>query len=197
MPRVVVFNSVTLDGYFTGEHGDLSWAHRAESQDSEWTAFVAENAKGGGVLVFGRVTYDMMAGYWPTPDALKNNPTVAERMNALPKVVFSKTLNQAEWSNTRLVKGDPAAEMRRMKQAPGPDMAIMGSGTIVSQLAQEGLIDEFQLVVIPVALGKGRTMFEGVKWTLNLKPIRTRTFRNGNVLLCYGPVAEGGAAGRS
>jgi dihydrofolate reductase len=189
MPRLMVFNSVTLDGYFTGQNGDLSWAHSKDSQDAEWTAFVAENAKGGGVLVFGRITYQMMAGYWPTPDALKNNPTVAEQMNALPKVVFSKSLTKAEWSNTRLVKGDPATEMRMMKQASGRDMVIFGSGTIVSQLAQEDLIDEYQFVVIPVVLGKGRTMFEGVKRTLNMKPTKTRTFRNGNVLLSYEPAS--------
>lgn len=189
MPKLVVFNSVTLDGYFTGEHGDLSWAYTRGSQDAEWQSFVAENAKGEGVLVFGRITYDMMVSYWPTQAALNNDPIVAERMNALPKVVFSRTLSQAAWNNTTLVKGDPAAEMRKLKQAPGPDMVILGSGSIVSQLAQEGLIDEFQLVVKPVVLGKGRTMFEGVKQMMTLKPTRTRSFGNGNVLLCYEPGA--------
>ena len=77
MPKLVVFNQVTLDGYFAGENGDLSWAHARESQDAEWKAFVAENARGGGVLVFGRITYEMMASYWPTSAALKNDPIVA------------------------------------------------------------------------------------------------------------------------
>ena len=189
MPKLVVFNQVTLDGYFAGENGDLSWAHARESQDAEWKAFVAENARGGGVLVFGRITYEMMASYWPTSAALKNDPIVAKRMNALPKVVFSRTLDKASWNNTTLVKSDPAAEMRELKQAPGQDMAIMGSGSIVSQLAQAGLIDEYQIVVNPVVLGKGRTMFEGVKKMLTMKPTRTRVFRNGNVLQCYEPVA--------
>jgi len=188
MPKLVVFNSVTLDGYFTGVNGDLSWAYTRGSQDAEWQSFVAENAKGEGVLVFGRITYDMMVSYWPTQAALNNDPIVAERMNALPKVVFSRTLSQAAWNNTTLVKGDPAAEMRKLKQAPGPDMVILGSGSIVSQLAQEGLIDEFQLVVKPVVLGEGRTMFEGVKQMLTLLPTRTRSFGNGNVLLCYAPL---------
>ena len=185
MRKLLVFNSVTLDGYFAGTDGDISWAHKA---DAEWNAFVAENAKGGGVLVFGRITYELMIAYWPTPDALKNDPIVAERMNSLPKVVFSRTLDNVSWNNTKLVKGDLAAEIRKMKNEPGQDMAIFGSGSIVSQLAQEGLIDEYQIVVNPVVLGKGRTMFDGIKENLTLKLTKTRTFGNGNVFLCYEPV---------
>jgi dihydrofolate reductase len=188
MRRLIVFNNVTLDGYFTDARGDMSWAHRT-TPDAEWNAFVAGNAKGESVLVFGRVTYEMMAGYWPTPAAAKNDPVVAERMNNLPKVVFSRTLDQASWSNTKLVKGDPVAEIRKMKKEPGPDMAIMGSGRIVSQLAPERLIDEYQIVVVPVVLGKGRTIFDGIKETLALKLTKTRTFGNGNVFLCYEPMA--------
>lgn len=192
MPKLIVFNQVSLDGYFTGENGDLSWAHARNREDPEFQSFVAENAQGGGVLVFGRVTYEMMASYWPTPAALQNDPVVAQQMNALPKLVFSRTLSQAGWNNTTLVKGDPAAEMRRRKQAPGQDMVVMGSGTLVAQLAQAGLIDEYQLVVIPVVLGKGRTMFEGVHQMLSMKPTRTRTFRNGNVFLTYEPASVAG-----
>lgn len=187
MPRLIVFNSVTLDGYFTDKHGDMSWAH--QPSDPEWDEFVEGNASAGGVLVFGRVTYEMMKSFWPTPTALQHFPVVAERMNSLPKVVFSRTLEQADWNHTRLVKGDLAAEIRRMKEGPGEDMAIMGSGSIVSQLAQEKLIDEFQMVLNPIVLGQGRTMFDSVKEKLAMKRTRTRTFGNGNVLLCYEPAA--------
>jgi dihydrofolate reductase len=187
MRRLVVFNNVTLDGYFSGMNGDISWAKG--HQDAEFKAFAAENAKGGGVLVFGRITYELMMSYWPTPAASKNDPIVAERMNNLPKVVFSRTLNKASWNNTKLVKGDVAAVIRKMKKEPGEDMAIMGSGTVVSQLAQVGLIDEYQIVVNPVVLGRGRTMFDGVEEKLSLKLTNTRTFGNGNVLLCYEPIA--------
>jgi len=188
MRKLAVFNNVTLDGYFADSNGDMRWAHR-ESQDAEFNAFVAENASGGGELVFGRITYALMASYWPTPLAMKNDPVVAEGMNKLPKVVFSRTLDKASWSNTKLVKGDVAAAMRKMKNEPGKDLAILGSGSIVSQLAQEGLIDEFQVMVNPVVLGKGRTMFDGVEKKLNLKLTRTRAFGTGNVLLCFEPVA--------
>ncbi len=188
MRRLVVFNNVTLDGYFTGISGDFSWAH-AGSDDAEFQKFIEENARGGGELLLGRITYELMASYWPTPMAAKNDPIVAERMNNLPKIAFSRTLKSASWSNTKLVTDDIAAEVRKMKQQPGPGMAILGSGSIVAQLAPQGLIDEYQIVVNPVVLGKGRTMFDGIKGRLDLKLIRTRTFRNGKVFLCYEPAA--------
>jgi dihydrofolate reductase len=184
MRKLLVFNNVTLDGYFSDVNGDMSWAH---SQDPEWQAFTSENAKGESQMLFGRKTYDLMASFWPTPQGMKAFPSVAEAMNKAPKVVFSRTLDKATWNNTRLVKTDPAAEVRRLKNEPGPGMVIFGSGTIVSLLPQEGLIDEFQIVVIPIVLGKGKSMFAGVKDKLSLKLIKTRSFGNGNVLLCYEP----------
>ena len=186
MRKVVAFEQVSLDGYFVDANGDMSWAHK---QDAEWNAFAASNASGGGALLFGRVTYELMASFWPTPAAKDRAPVVAEGMNNLPKVVFSRTLEQASWKNTKLVKGDLAVEVRKMKHEPGPDMAILGSGSIVSQLAQVSLIDEFQIVVNPIVLGKGRTLFDGVTQKLPLKLINTRAFGNGNVVLYYEPMA--------
>ena len=186
MRRLGVFNQVSLDGYFVDMNGDIGWAK--DHQDPEWSEFVTGNASGTGVLVFGRITYQLMAGFWPTPVAIQSMPSVAEAMNGMPKVVFSRTLDQASWNNTRLVKEDPVVEMRKMKKEPGPDMVILGSGSIVSQLAPEALIDEYQIVVNPIVLGKGRTMFERIRERVALKPTRTRTFGNGNVLLCYEPM---------
>ena len=188
MRRLAVFNNVTLDGYFAGVNGDFSWAHSGY-EDANFNAFVADNARGGGQLLLGRITYELMAGYWPTPDAIKNDPIVAEGMNNMPKVVFSRTLGKVSWNNTKLVKGDIASEIRKMKQEPGKDMAILGSGSIVSHLAPEGLIDEYQIVLNPVVLGRGRTMFDGLKEKLVLKLTETRTFGNGKVFLRYEPMA--------
>jgi len=188
MRKLVVFNHVSLDGYFVDANGDMSWA-KADHNDPEWGAFVAENASGEGTLLFGRVTYELMTRYWPTPMANKNDPALAERMNKLPKVVFSRTLDKPSWNNTKLVKGDLVSEIRKMKQEPGEGMVILGSGSVVSQLATHRLIDEYQMVMNPVVLGKGRTMFDGVKEKLNLKLAKTRTFRNGNAYLCYQPIA--------
>ena len=154
MPKLIVFNHVTLDGYFVGPNGDFSWAHTG-NDDPEYSAWVAENASGGGQLLFGRITYQMMASYWPTALADQHNPVVAEAMNSTRKVVFSRTLDQALWNNTKLVKGDLVSEVRKMKEEAGPGIAILGSGSIVSQLAPEHLIDEYQMVLDPVALGTG------------------------------------------
>lgn len=186
MRRLVIFNNVTLDGYFTSADGDFSWAHGGDP-DPEFDAFVAGNAAGGGELLFGRITYQMMAGYWPSPQALQNDPVVAERMNALPKVVFSRTLESASWNNAQLVKGEPVAAVAAMKEAPGDDLVVLGSGTIVAQLATAGLVDEFQLVVHPVILGAGRTLFEGISERLCLNLASSRSFPGGKVLLAYEP----------
>ena len=186
MRRLAVFNNVSLDGYFVDRRGDMSWAH---SQDEEWRAFASENAKGGGELLFGRITYELMANFWPTPAAKQMNPAVAEGMNNLPKVVFSRTLEQVTWNNTRLLKGDLATEVRKLKSEAGPDIVILGSGSIVSQLAQEGLIDEYQIVVHPIVLCQGRTLFQGGKNRLRLRLSQSRAFGNGNAVLYYKPVA--------
>jgi len=182
MRKLTAFENVSLDGYFVDARGDMSWAHK---QDPEWNEFASSNAKGGGMLLFGRVTYDMMASFWPTPAARERLPEVAQAMNAQPKVVFSRTLAKAAWENTTIVNGDLVAEVRRMKEASGPGMVILGSGTIVAQVAQARLIDELQLVVNPVVLGKGRTLFEGVQERIGLTRTNTRTFANGNVVLSY------------
>jgi dihydrofolate reductase len=182
MQRLSAFTMVSLDGFFAGADGDLSWAH---ANDPEWNTFVQGNASGGGTLVFGRKTYELMTRYWPTPTAMRNEPVVAERMNSGPKVVFSRTIDEASWSNTRLVKGDLASEIRRMKKETGKGIVILGSGSIVSQLSQEDLIDEYQVVVYPIVLGEGKRFFGGVTKRVPLRLTKARAFSNGNVVLWY------------
>ena len=186
MRKLIVFNHISLDGYFVDAKGGMSWA-KTRDNDAEWNAFVAENAKGGGPLVFGRVTYELMASYWPTPMATQHDSVVAKRMNNLPKIVFSRTLDKAAWKNTTLVRGDLATEVRRLKNESGEGMAILGSGSLVSQLAQQGLIDEYHMVLDPIILGRGRTMFDSVTQQLNLKLTKTRSFKNGNIFVSYEP----------
>jgi dihydrofolate reductase len=182
MRKLMVFNNVSLDGYFTDASGDMSWAHK---QDPEWNSFTAENAGGEAELVFGRITYDMMASFWPTPQAMQMMPAVADGMNRMRKSVFSRTLDKTSWQNTRVIKGDLATEVRRMKQETGPNMLLMGSGQIIAQLTEAQLIDEYQIVVTTTVLGRGRTMFEGVTNRPNLCLTKTRSFNNGNVVLWY------------
>jgi dihydrofolate reductase len=185
MRNVLVYNQVSLDGYFTDANGDMSWAHRS---DPEWNAYVRDNVKdsGGGELLFGRVTYAMMAGFWPTPAGKAAEPVVAEAMGRLSKIVFSRTLDKVSWENTRLVKTGPVEEVRRLKKEAGQTLVVMGSGSIVAQLAAHGLVDEYQLIVNPIVLGKGRTLFDGVERPFSLKLKSTRAFTNGNVVLTYG-----------
>jgi dihydrofolate reductase len=191
MSRLISFTTISVDGFFTASDLDFRWAHNP-IQDKAWDSFVAGNAQGGGRLLFGRVTYDTMKSYWPTPAATQNNPVVAQGMNSAHKVVFSRRLDQAAfskaaWNNTQLIQSNLVQEVSKLKQDSREGMAILGSGSIVSQLAQAGLIDEFQIVIAPVVLGKGRTLFSDLKQHLNLKLTESRSFSNGNVFLRYEP----------
>lgn len=183
MRRVIVSMMVTLDGFIAGPNGEIDW----HNVDDEFNEYAIELLNSVDTLLFGRVTYQGMASYWPTPMATTDDPIVAAKMNSLPKVVFSHTLETVEWQPTRLAKGNLADEIATMKQQPGGDMVIFGSGSIVSALAQLGLIDEYRLFVNPVVIGDGQSLFSGITERLNLKLVSTRPFRSGNVLLQYQP----------
>jgi dihydrofolate reductase len=152
----------------------------------EQNDFAAENSQSGAILLFGRVTYEMMVSYWPTPEAKKNAPDIAEGMNKAEKIVFSKTLKKAEWDNTRIVKDNIEEEVKKLKQA-GKNMTILGSGSIVNQLAEKGLIDEYLLMIHPVAIGNGTPFLKDIHRKLDLELTNTRSFKNGTVLLSYRP----------
>ena len=146
MRKLSVFNLITLDGYFAGSGGDISW----HMVDNEFQELANAAANSGNTLLFGRKTYELMASYWPTPAGLQDDPIVAEGMNKLEKIVFSRSLDRVDWHNSRLVKGDLLDEIRRLKVGVGSDLTILGSGSIVAQLAQVELIDEYQLLLNPV-----------------------------------------------
>src|SRR6266566_2618557 len=137
---------------------------------------------------FGRVTYDMMASFWPTPMGKSTNPVFAEALNNTPKIVFSKTLKRADWQNTEVVQELTKDEILKLKQLPGENMMIFGSGTLVEQLTKLGLIDEYQLLLNPIVLGKGKPLFKDTTDRMNLTLVRAKTFKSGIVLLQYQPV---------
>jgi dihydrofolate reductase len=184
MNKLSSFTFLTLNGFYKGPGEDISWHRHGEEEST----FAAEGAGSDSILVFGRVTYQMMAGYWPTPMALQQNPAVARGMNQSEKIVFSRTLQKAEWANTRVVTANLAEEIRRLKTEGGKDLTILGSGSIVTQLAAEGLIDAYQVMINPVALGRGTTLFAGLEGKLDLQLTGSRVFKSGVVLLNYKPV---------
>ena len=177
---------VTLDGFFAGPNGEIDW----HVVDEEFNEFAIEQLNTVDVLLFGRKTYELMASYWPTPAAATNDPIVADKMNRLPKIVFSRTLSSVQWQNTRLVKENIAEEIAKLKQQPGKDLIIFGSSDLAVTFIQYGLLDECRIMVNPVVLGSGKPLFKGIKDRLNLNPLRTKTFRSGNVLLYYEPVKK-------
>jgi len=176
---------MTLDGYIAGEGSDISW-HMVDDEFQE-LANAASNS--GNTLLFERITYELMAGFWPTAEAITADPVVAAGMNKAEKIAFSRTLNKAEWNNTRLVKDDMIGEVKRLKEPAGKDLTVLGSGNIVSQLAQEGLIDEYSVLLNPVVIGTENGVRRPEEM-LALKLIETRRFRNGNVLLRYEPAGK-------
>jgi len=180
MRKLRAYNFLSLDGYYTSKDGDTSWhVHGAEE-----AAYAAESLSVRDVLVFGRKTYEMMASFWPTEMAMKQMPDVARGMNDSSKIVFSKTMPSAAWHNT-IVMTDLIADMKRLKQENGADMTILGSGSVIAQLAAARLIDEYQFMIDPVVLGAGRSPFHGLPELQRLKLIENRQFSSGVVLLSY------------
>jgi dihydrofolate reductase len=183
MRQLISFNLMTLDGFFEGPDHDINW-HNVDKEFDEFSIAQLETA---GMLLFGRVTYELMAGYWPSEAGLKDDPVVANWMNSLPKVVFSRTLNKAVWNNTRLVKTDIAGEIAKLKQQPGKDLFLFGSADLATTLIKLGLIDEYRILLNPIVLGKGSPLFKGVEKPFKLSLIKTRAFQNGNIMLYYQP----------
>jgi dihydrofolate reductase len=188
MRKLYSFNMVTVDGYFEGGPWAIDW-HRV---DAEFNDFAVAQLHSTGALLFGRVTYQGMASFWPTPSAIENDPEVAGVMNGISKIVFSKTLEKAEWNNSRLVRDHIAEEVGKLKEQSGEDLGVFGSANLLSTLIRLNLVDEHRVMVNPIVLGKGTPLFQTSE-RLPLRLASTRTFGNGNVLLCYQPERNGHA----
>jgi dihydrofolate reductase len=183
MRNVVLSMQVSLDGFIARPKGELDW-HLVDGEVNEYAKDLLNSFD---TLVFGRVTYELMASYWPT--AITNDPAeaqIAERLNTLPKVVFSRTLKKVEWRNSRLAQGGIVEEILKMKEQPGKDIGIGGT-SIVTVLAPLGLIDEYRILLVPVVLGSGKPLFNDIKDRIDLKLRTTKTFGSGLVLLDYQP----------
>jgi dihydrofolate reductase len=184
MRRLIMWNMVTLDGYFEGSKSwDIGWHELGWGEELERLSI--EQTGAADMILFGRVTYEGMAAYWPSATG-----EVADIVNAIPKVVFSKTLARADWNNTRLVSGDAGQEVLRLKQQPGKELLIFGSAQLTASLMRAGLIDEYRLGLNPVVLGAGRPLFQSEAGGMKMKLLEARALQTGCVLLRYAPRRE-------
>jgi dihydrofolate reductase len=192
MRKIIMFNRVSADGYFADEHGGLDWTVADDELDRE----AAQGMPGAGAMLFGRKTYDLFEAFWPhaadeDPHAAgRRNPSIkkmADWINAAQKIVFSKTRQQVTWRNSRLLHHFDPAEIQALKQEPGTDMLVFGSGSLVSLLSQHHLIDEYRFIVGPLLLGKGQAMLRDMPRSLRLNLKELKQYGSGNVRLCYVP----------
>ena len=156
---------ITIDGFFEGLNQSIEW----HNVDEEFNEFAIEQLNSADMLFFGRVTYELMAGYWPTVNAATDDPVVAYKMNTLSKIVFSKTLEKADWENTRLIKENLKEEIIKLKNQSGKNILIFGSADLAASLREMGLIDEFRIIINPIVIGQGKPLFVNMKSDLNLR----------------------------
>jgi len=183
MRLLYAFLVMTVDGFYEGPEGEFDWPNVHD----EFNQHSVTNLNDTGLIVFGRVTYEGMASYWTTAAAREGDPTIAPLMNEIPKAVVSTTLEEATWSNTILINGDVAAAISRLKSEQGKSIGVFGSPNLTFSLVEMGLVDELRLMIHPVALGRGKSIFATMNGRLTLALIRTTTFESGNVLLTYRP----------
>ncbi len=183
MRKLILQMMVSVDGYFEGPRRELDW-HNVDAEFNDLAISFLDTVD---ALLFGRVTYELMANYWPTREAMKDDPIVAGKMNALRKIVVSKTLPKVDWNNSTLLGGDLIEEVRKLKQQPGKNIALFGSSDVAVALVPHGLIDEYRILVNPWILGAGKSLFNGLACRQKLTLVESKSYRSGNVLLCYRP----------
>lgn len=179
--------NVTLDGYMSGSECELDWHFQYWTKDMAAT-FCEELSKADTILL-GRVTYNAMARYWPSkvayPSLRGEDVAFANMMNSVTKIVFSKTITSPEWSNSKLANGNLEDEINLLKQELGKDIIVYGSGRLVTSLIKSGMVDEYQLWLHPVVLGKGKPLFKSIHSRLYMKIVNIKAFSSGVVILYY------------
>lgn len=185
MRKLVLFMHISLDGFAADENSGLRWI----SYDKELQQYADGIVATVGSPVYGRVTYELMAGYWPTvlndPDANDRDRAHAKWVDRATKFVFSRTMQRADWNNTIVISNNIAEEINKLKQQPGKDLVIFGSPGLAHSLMELDLIDEYQLTLNPVLLGKGIPAFRNIKEKTSLKLIKSTPLQNGVIGLHY------------
>lgn len=181
MRQIYSFVFTTLDGYDADVEGGLDWFRT----DEEFERYSRAQGEAIDTIVMGRRTFELMAAYWPTEEARREDPVVAGFMNELPKIVPSRTLTSHWWGPTTFVPDGIAEYLAELRTRPGKDIAIFGSSTLVGALLPTGVVDELRVIVNPVVLGAGRSVFAGAAGPVVLRRTGVREFDSGNVLLTY------------
>ena len=193
MRNIIVSMRVTLDGFIAGPDGEMDWME--EFFDEALATYESELQKTVDTTLFGRVTYQGFASYWPKvaldPASPQGLVEYANQLNAMRKLVFSKTLSRVEWNNATLVREIVPEDITKMKQEPGRDMLIHGSASIVQTLTKLGLIDRYQLLVFPIVLGSGKPLFQDIVHKVKLSLVSAKTYPSGVVVLSYQPIKDG------
>ncbi len=181
MRKLIMWNLMTLDGFFEGPKSwEIDWHDTVWGEEME--RYAIEQSKSTGALLFGRVTYQGMASYWPSEKG-----EIADFMNTIPKVVFSRTLQKADWNNSTLVKGNAVDEVVKLKRQPGKNLFVFGSADLSSTLLKHGLFDELDLALTPLLLGRGNPLFKSSPDQLKMKLLEARPLKSGGVILRYEP----------
>jgi len=183
MKKIIMFNMVTVDGYFAGTDGNIDW----HLVDEEFNSFAADFISQFDTALFGRVTYDLFAGFWPNATSDTSTPEnriIAQALNSMRKIVITHNKLSLDWEHTEVWQDIDADKIKELKQQDGKNIVIYGSGTIVKQLTDLGLIDEYHFIVAPVILGGGKSLFAG-NGQKQLELTEAKAFSSGNVLLKY------------
>lgn len=183
MGTVASFIVISLDGFYEGPNGELDW----HNVNAEFDDFAVRQLDDADTLGFGRVTYEHMAAYWPTEQANANNSAISSRMNGMDKLVFSRTLTEASWTGATVLRGDAVEHVADIKATAGKDLLIIGSTHLTADLLTAGVLDELRIMIFPIVLGQGRSLFKDLRSRASLTLLRVRQFNSGNILLTYQP----------
>jgi dihydrofolate reductase len=184
MRNIFLFMHISLDGYVEGPNHDISWFN---ADDDHFETFSRKQSKEADTILFGHKTYKLMESYWHTQYAKEANPEIAQYVNETSKVVVASKPFKPGWNNVTVISGDVIGKVKKLKEQQGKNIIILGSNRLSVSLMQMGLVDEFRIVVNPIALGNGTSLFEGLPKEAELTLTDTLKFKSGKIMLTYLP----------
>lgn len=183
MAKLTSFTFISLNGFYKGINEDINW-HQHGGEEAEYSV---DSLKSDDILLFGRVTYEMMKSFWPTQMAYDSFPEVADGMNNSVKLVASKSLKSADWKNTQIIKENLIERITELKKTSKKNITLLGSGKVLKQLSNANLVDEYQIMVDPIFIENGETILDNLNYNINLELTKSKVFKSGTILLYYKP----------